>query len=65
MDDITVVDCKDLRALGIKYSRTQLWRLMRAGKFPQCFKLADDPKSRIVWWLNEIRAYLLHRASHR
>jgi predicted DNA-binding transcriptional regulator AlpA len=65
MDDITVVDWKGLKALGIAYSRTHIWRLMRSGKFPQAFKLADDPKARVVWWLSEVRAWLLNRASRR
>ena len=65
MDDITVVDWKGLRALGIPYSRTHIWRLMRRGRFPQCFKLEDDPKARVVWWLSEVRSWLLNRASRR
>lgn len=65
MDDITVVDWKGLKALGIAYSRTHIWRKMRQGTFPACFKLSDDPKARVVWMLSEIRAWLLDRASRR
>jgi predicted DNA-binding transcriptional regulator AlpA len=47
------------------YSRTHVWRLMDKGKFPQNFTLGDEPKSRVVWWLPEIRDWLLKRASRR
>jgi len=66
MDDLAVVDLKDLRSLGIKYSRTHLARLMYEKEtFPKWFPLQDDPKSRKVWWLREIRAYLTQRGGRR
>lgn len=65
MSDITVVDLKGIRKLGIHYSRTHLKRLMNAGKFPKWFSLCDDPKARRVWWLREIDAYLRDRSATR
>ena len=61
MDDMTVIDLKGIRKLGIYYSRTHLKRLMAAGKFPKWFSLCDEPKARKVWWLREIVAYLNSR----
>lgn len=58
MDDMTVIDLKGIRKLGITYARTHLKRLMAAGKFPKWFALCDEPKARKVWWLREIVAYL-------
>lgn len=65
MDDVAVVDWKGLKELGIAWSRTHIWRKMRAGHFPKCFKLADDPKARVVWMKSEIRDWVLQRASRR
>lgn len=65
MEDVTVVDLKGLRKLGIHYSRTHLKRLMVVGKFPKWFSLCDDPKSRRVWWLREIVAYLNRRGGNK
>jgi predicted DNA-binding transcriptional regulator AlpA len=65
MDDTTVIDWHGIRALGITYARTHIYRLMREGKFPQCFSLSDSPRSRVVWWLSEVKAWLQQRASRR
>jgi prophage regulatory protein len=35
-----LLDYADLREKGIKYSRAQLWRLSKAGKFPKPIKLS-------------------------
>jgi len=61
MDDEGIVDWKGLKGLGWPYSRTHTWRLMKAGKFPKSFKLADFPNSHPVWWLREIIAFLKSR----
>ena len=60
MDD-GIVDWKGLQGLGWPYSRTHTWRLMKAGKFPKSFKLADFPNSHPVWWLHEFIAFLKSR----
>ena len=58
-----VVNFKGLKALGIPFSRTHIWRLMRKGKFPQCFKLGNFRNSPPVWWLREIFEWLDLRAT--
>ena len=64
MDDLKVVDLKDLRVLGIKYSRTHLKRRMfEERNFPVWFSLdPKKPKSRKVWWLRDIRSWLIERS---
>lgn len=58
-----VVNFKGIKALGIPYSRTHIWRLMRKGDFPQAFKLGKHPNSPPVWWLREIIEWLELRAT--
>ena len=65
MEDDTIVDWRGVRALGIKLSRTHIYRMMREGTFPQSFSLSDKPRSRIVWWLSELRVWLHDRAKRR
>jgi len=61
MDDDRIVDWKGLQALGWSYSPTQTVRHMKAGKFPQCFKLDDTRSSHRFWWLREVIACLKAR----
>ena len=61
MDDEGIVDWKGLKGLGWPYSRTQTWRLMKAGKFPKSFKLANYRNSHPVWWLREIIGFFKSR----
>jgi predicted DNA-binding transcriptional regulator AlpA len=53
-----VVNFKGIKALGIPYSRTHIWRLMKSGDFPRAFKLGKFPNSPPVWWLREIVEWL-------
>lgn len=62
--DPLVVDSKDIVALGIKISPTHRRRLMKAGKFPQCFKQTEEPKSRVLWWFRDITKWLQDRSNH-
>jgi predicted DNA-binding transcriptional regulator AlpA len=62
MDEVKVVDWKGLKALGIPYSRAHIWRMMKAGDFPSCFKLMEHRNSHPVWWLSEIIAWLRSRS---
>jgi predicted DNA-binding transcriptional regulator AlpA len=54
MDEHTKVDWRGLKALGVPYSRTHIWRMMAAGKFPQAFKLGKHRNSHPLWWLYEV-----------
>jgi predicted DNA-binding transcriptional regulator AlpA len=58
-----VVNFRGLKTLGIPYSRAHIWRLMRAGLFPQCFKLGNFPNSPPVWWLCEVIEWLEAKAT--
>jgi predicted DNA-binding transcriptional regulator AlpA len=63
MTDKEVITYKGIRQqLGIPYSRTQLGRLIEAGKFPRPFKLNDFRGSPVVFWKHEVIAWLEARA---
>jgi predicted DNA-binding transcriptional regulator AlpA len=51
-----------LRARGIDYSRSHLWRLEAEGRFPKRVKLGNG---RVAWIGSEIDAYLLGLAAER
>ena len=57
-----VVNFRGLKALGIPYSRGHIWRLMRAGEFPLCFKLGSHRNSPPVWWVCEVIEWLEAKA---
>jgi predicted DNA-binding transcriptional regulator AlpA len=61
-DDDKLLDHDDLRALGIRYCRAQLWRLYKDGKFPAPVRLS---KSRNAWLSSEIKAWLSARIAER
>jgi prophage regulatory protein len=49
----------DLKALGIGYTRTHLWRLATEGKFPKPVKLG--PASRNCWSAVEVNEWIAQR----
>ncbi|TWA91098.1 helix-turn-helix transcriptional regulator [Bradyrhizobium stylosanthis] len=51
-----------LSAKGIVYSKTQLWRLERAGKFPRRVKLSA---MRVAWIETEIDEWIAARIAAR
>ena len=53
---------KDLRAIGISFSREHLWRLEAAGKFPRRIYLSPQ---KIAWFEDEVLAWLQARADER
>lgn len=57
-----LLEYRDLRALGIRYSRPHLWRLWKAGRFPQPVKLSA---ARNVWPRDEITAWIAARLAAR
>jgi len=57
-----VANWKAIKALGIPYSRAHVWREMKAGRFPKCFKLGAFRNSPPVWWLSEIIEWLESKA---
>jgi prophage regulatory protein len=60
-----LLDYEGLRAKGIHLSRVQLWRLVRAGKFPQPIKLSGDPNGRNAWDETEIDQHIANRKAER
>jgi prophage regulatory protein len=53
----------DLRARGIRLSKTQLWRLVRAGKFPPPVQITAGGRN--CWLEDEIDAHLESRIAAR
>lgn len=60
-----VVNYRGIKALGIPYSRTHIWRLMSAGEFPRAFKLGSHRNSPPVWWLSEVLQWLDLKAAQQ
>lgn len=58
MSERLIVDWQGLRKMGWPYSRTQTWRMMAAGEFPQSFKLGKHHNSHPVWHVREVLAHL-------
>jgi prophage regulatory protein len=57
-----LLDADDLRALGIRYSRVHLHRLVQAQKFPAPIKLGLN---RNAWVASEIHAWIDARIRER
>jgi prophage regulatory protein len=57
-----LLDYADLRERGIKYSKAQLWRLYKAGKFPRPIKLSIN---RNVWSEDDIDGWITSRIAER
>jgi prophage regulatory protein len=58
-----LLDYQGLRAKGFPYSRTHLWRLVKAGKFPKPVKLGDGARN--AWVEEEIDALIAERMAAR
>jgi predicted DNA-binding transcriptional regulator AlpA len=57
-----VANYKAIKALGIPYTRTHIWRLQQSGDFPMSFKLGPHRNSPPVWWLSDIIEWLEAKA---
>lgn len=57
-----LLDYTDLRERGIKYSKAQLWRLWKEGKFPKPIKLSIN---RNAWADADIDAWIAERIAER
>ncbi|NTI62120.1 AlpA family phage regulatory protein [Agrobacterium rhizogenes] len=62
---MTLIGYKELQDRGIPYSETHLYRLMKAGQFPQAVKLGEQPNSRRSWIASEIDQWLEARIARR
>ena len=57
-----ILDAKGLRQRGIPYSDTQLWRLVKAGRFPRPIKIGGG---RNAWLTTEVDQYIADRIAER
>ena len=53
----------DLRAKGVHLSRSQLHRLIKAGKFPAPIKLSETENGRNSWVESQVDAHLMALAA--
>jgi prophage regulatory protein len=58
-----LLDYDALKAKGFDYSRTHIWRLVKAGKFPKPVKL--NKGARNAWVEEEIDALIAARMAAR
>jgi prophage regulatory protein len=59
---INLIDYSGLRAKGITFSKTHLWRLVKAAKFPKPVKLGEG---RNAWVESEIDRYIAQKVADR
>lgn len=59
---IVILSLSDLAERGIRYSRSQLWRLSKAKRFPRPVKLGEN---RIGFVASEVDAWLAARVAER
>ena len=57
-----LLDRKDLREMGVRYSRVHLDRLVKARKFPRPIKIGEN---RNAWLASEVAAWLAGRIAAR
>jgi prophage regulatory protein len=58
-----LLDYEALKARGINYSRTHLWRLVKARQFPKPVKLGDGARN--AWVESEIDQLIADRMAAR
>jgi prophage regulatory protein len=60
--NMKLLEYRDLRERGIRYSRPHLWRLWNAGQFPKPIKVSA---SRNAWLESEIDGWIEQRIAER
>lgn len=58
-----LLNYEEVKAKGFDYSRTHIWRLVKAGKFPKPVKLGDGARN--AWVEEEIDALIADRMAAR
>jgi len=56
---------EDLRALGIPYSKTHIWRLIQQGQFPKPVKMGRGKQALNTWIDDEIHGLIASRTRAR
>jgi prophage regulatory protein len=57
-----LLNFKELRRIGISFSREHLWRLEAANKFPRRIYLSPQ---KVAWFEDEVVAWVEERAAER
>jgi prophage regulatory protein len=57
-----LLSADDLRDFGVRHSRVQLWKLVKAGQFPAPIKISTN---RNAWIHDEVIAWVEARAAER
>ena len=57
-----LLSADDLRDFGVRHSRVQLWKLVKAGLFPAPIKISTN---RNAWIHDEVIAWVAERAAER
>lgn len=57
-----LLSADDLRDLGVRHSRVQLWKLIKAGLFPKPIKISEN---RRAWIQQEVLDWITQRAAER
>jgi prophage regulatory protein len=57
-----LINFKELRAIGIGFSREHLWRLEAKAQFPRRVKLGSQ---KTAWFEDEVLAWLEQRSAER
>jgi prophage regulatory protein len=57
-----LLSAEDLWQFGCRYSRVQLWKLVKAKQFPAPIKLSSN---RNAWLLSEVLAWVEQRVAER
>jgi predicted DNA-binding transcriptional regulator AlpA len=60
-----LVGYADLKEMGVPYTQTHLYRLVKAGEFPKPVKLGNAPNARIAWKRAEILEWIDSRVQAR
>lgn len=57
-----LIEYNELATKGVTYSKVQLWRLERTGKFPRRVKLSAQ---RVAWVETEIEGWIASKIAER
>jgi prophage regulatory protein len=57
-----LLSADDLRDLGIRCSRSQMFKMVAEGRFPRPIKISEQ---RSAWLMSEIEAWLAARVAER
>ena len=59
---MNLIDFNGLKAKGVNFSKTHLWRLMKAGKFPAPIPLGTKSRH---WLVSEVDQWVAEKVAER